>query len=100
MKKYEVRLKEGERKELKGIIKKGHEPAYKIMHANVLLKADAQGPGWVDRQIAESFGVCLNSSNNSSRMTNLLSSLLRSRPFTLNSGHYLFAISRIRFSLF
>lgn len=60
MKKYAVRLSEGERKRLCGIIKKGHEPAYKIMHANVLLKADAEGLGWVDRQIAESFGVCLN----------------------------------------
>ncbi len=30
------------------------------MHANVLLKADAEGPGWRDKQIAESFSVCLN----------------------------------------
>jgi transposase len=60
MKKYEVRLSEGERKRLNEIIKKGKEPAYKIMHANVLLKADANGLGWRDKQIADSFSVCLN----------------------------------------
>lgn len=60
MKKYEVRLSEGDRTRLTDITRKGHEPAYKIRHANVLLKADAKGPGWTDKRIVESFNVCPN----------------------------------------
>lgn len=63
-KKYEVRLSEGERARLTEITKKGHEPAYKIRHANVLLKADANGPGWIDKRIVESFNVCPNTVQN------------------------------------
>lgn len=59
-KKYEVRLSEGERTRLTEISRKGHEPAYKIRHANVLLKADANGPGWTDKRIVESFNVSPN----------------------------------------
>lgn len=59
-KKYEVRLSDGERARLTEIIKKGHEPAYKIRHANVLLKADANGPGWTDKRIVESFNISPN----------------------------------------
>jgi len=29
--------------------------AYKIKHANVLLKVDADGPNWSDAQAAEAF---------------------------------------------
>ena len=35
---------------------KGNAPAYKIKRANILLKADADGPDWPDRAIAEAFG--------------------------------------------
>ena len=55
-KKYVVRLSEGEREELEGLTRKGKGAAYRIKHANILLKADADGPGWPDQQIAQAFG--------------------------------------------
>lgn len=55
-KKYVVRLTEGERQELGVMVRKGRAAAYKIRHANILLKADADGPGWTDERIAEAFG--------------------------------------------
>lgn len=55
-KKYIVRLTEKERRELRAMVKKGRVAAYKIRHANILLKADADGPGWTDVRIAEAFG--------------------------------------------
>ena len=54
-KKYIVRLTESERGDLERPIAKGKAAAYKIRHAHILLKADAEGPAWVDRQIAEAF---------------------------------------------
>ena len=56
MKKYIVRLTEGERQRLRALARKGKAAAYRIKHANILLKADADGPGWVDKRIAEAFG--------------------------------------------
>ncbi len=58
--KYVVRLTEEERQELKEITTKGKAAAYKIRHANILLKADADGPAWSDKRIVESFSVCEN----------------------------------------
>ena len=55
-KKYVVRLTDGEREELGAMVKKGRAAAYKIRHANILLKADADGPAWTDTRIAEAFG--------------------------------------------
>ena len=55
-KRYIVRLTPGEREELACLVSKGKAAAYKIMRAHILLKADADGPGWFDRQIAEAFG--------------------------------------------
>ncbi len=55
-KKYIVRLTEQERQRLEALITKGKAAAYKIKHANILLKADADGPEWVDTRIAEAFG--------------------------------------------
>jgi len=56
MKKYIVRLSDEERRRLQALVSKGKAAAYKIKHANILLKADADGPGWVDTRIAEAFG--------------------------------------------
>jgi transposase len=58
--KYIVRLTEEERGELKELTTKGKAAAYKIKHANILLKADADGPAWSDKKIVESFSVCEN----------------------------------------
>jgi transposase len=56
MAKYIVRLTETERAELQELVSKGKAAAYKIKHAHILLKADADGPGWGDERIAEAFG--------------------------------------------
>ena len=55
-KKYVVRLTDEERGGLEAMVKKGRGAAYKIRHANILLKADADGPAWTDERIAEAFG--------------------------------------------
>lgn len=56
-KKYIVRLTSEERKDLEEFVSKGKRAAYKIKHANILLKADADGPAWSDEAIAEAFSV-------------------------------------------
>jgi len=43
-KKYIVRLTKAERIQLKQVIAKGKAAAYKIKHAHILLKVDADGP--------------------------------------------------------
>lgn len=55
-KKYIVRLTDEERKSLIAIVSKGKAPAYKIKHANILLKADANESNWKDKDIIEAFG--------------------------------------------
>ena len=59
-KKYVVRLSEQEREKLESVVKKGTVKAYRVKHANILLKADANGPGWTDKRIAEAFGCHFN----------------------------------------
>jgi transposase len=59
-KKYIVRLTDEEREQLIELTTKGKAAAYKIRHANILLKADADGPAWKDEQIADSFSVHVN----------------------------------------
>lgn len=54
--KYIPRLTEEERAELTDLVSRGKAAAYKIKHANVLLKVDADGPNWSDKQAAEAFG--------------------------------------------
>ena len=56
-KKYIVRLTEEERKDLEDLVSTGKTAAYKIKHAHILLKADANGPNWEDKRIAEAFSV-------------------------------------------
>jgi transposase len=56
-KKYIVRLTSEERDHLEELVSKGKRAAYKIKHANILLKADASGPAWTDEAIAEAFSV-------------------------------------------
>jgi len=57
MKKYIVRLDAEERERLQRLVRAGKCAAYKIRHANMLLMADADGPGWADERIAEGLGV-------------------------------------------
>ncbi len=53
VKKYIVRLSEEERSLLREIVKKLKGTSQKVRRANILLKADADGPNWSDAKIAE-----------------------------------------------
>lgn len=55
-KKYVVRLTDEERSKLREVIKKLKGSSQKVRRAHILLKADADGPGWTDQQIADAFG--------------------------------------------
>ena len=52
-KKYIVRLTDEERQVLREIVKKLKGTSQKVRRAQVLLKADADGPNWTDKKIAE-----------------------------------------------
>lgn len=54
-KKYIVRLSDEERQELHSVIKKLSGTSQKVRRAQILLKADAEGPGWTDARIADAF---------------------------------------------
>jgi transposase len=54
-KKYIVRLSADERDQLRAVIKKLSGSSQKVRRAQILLKADAEGSNWTDRQIAEAF---------------------------------------------
>jgi hypothetical protein len=55
-KKYVVRLTDEEREYLVAVVKKLSGTSQKVRRAQILLKADADGPGWTDGEIAEAFG--------------------------------------------
>jgi len=52
-KKYIVRLSDEERKVLREVVKKLSGRSEKVRRAQVLLMADADGPNWTDKKIAE-----------------------------------------------
>jgi hypothetical protein len=54
-KKYIVRLSKEERNTLREIVKKLKGSSQKVRRAQILLKADADGPAWSDSRIAEAF---------------------------------------------
>ena len=51
-----MRLTDEERKVLQQVVGKLAGSSQKVRRAQVLLKADADGPGWTDARIAEAFG--------------------------------------------
>ena len=53
---YIVRLTDGESERLSEIVRKFKGTSQKVRRAQILLKADANGPGWTDQQIADAFG--------------------------------------------
>jgi hypothetical protein len=55
-KKYVVRLSNEEREQLRQIIRKFKGSSQKVRRAQILLKADADGPAWADQVIADAFG--------------------------------------------
>jgi hypothetical protein len=55
-KKYIVRLTDAERATLTEVVKKFKGSSQKVRRAQILLKADADGPAWSDARIAEAVG--------------------------------------------
>jgi len=55
-KKYLVRLTAEERDELAAVIQRLKGTSQKVRRAQILLKADADGPNWTDHRVAEAFG--------------------------------------------
>jgi hypothetical protein len=54
-KKYIVRLTEEERETCRLTVKRLKGTSQKVRRAQILLKADADGPAWTDKQIADAF---------------------------------------------
>ncbi len=54
-KKYIVRLSDEERDTLREVVKKLKGTGQKVRRAQMLLKADANGPGWTDDKISDAF---------------------------------------------
>jgi hypothetical protein len=54
-KKYIVRLTDEERGVLRNVVKKLSGSSQKVRRAQILLKADVEGPSWTDQRIAEAF---------------------------------------------
>lgn len=54
-KKYIVRLSAEERRTLREVVKELKGSSQKVRRAQMLLKADADGPAWTDERIAEAF---------------------------------------------
>ena len=55
-KKYIVRLSDAERATLTEVVKKLKGSSQKVRRAQILLKADVDGPAWTDAKIAEAVG--------------------------------------------
>jgi hypothetical protein len=55
-KKFVIRLSDEERGVCQEIIKKLKGSSQKFRRAQIMLKADADGPGWSDARIADAFG--------------------------------------------
>src|SRR5437867_2925070 len=89
-KKYVVRLTDQERNELAEVVKKLKGTSQKVRRAQILLKADADGPGWTDRQIAEAFNCRAKTVENVRQhlvergLDLTLNGIKRSMPPTLN----------------
>src|ERR1700704_6961810 len=59
VKKYVVRLSDDEREQLATLIRKGSNPAHRLLKARILLKADVSeaGEGWSDNQIIDALAT-------------------------------------------
>lgn len=59
-KRYIVRLTNAERESLSALVSKGKANARKIVHAQILLNVDADGPKWTDETASRAFRVHVN----------------------------------------
>ena len=64
VKKYIIRLSETERSLLWDIVKKLKGTSQKVRRANILLKADVDGPSWSDAKIAEALSCRIQTTEN------------------------------------
>ena len=53
---YVIRLSQEERTQLEGVIKNQKGSSFKVRRAQIMLKADADGPAWSDAQIVDAYG--------------------------------------------
>ena len=63
-KKYIVRLSGEERGVCQGVVKRLKGTSEKVNRAQIMLKADADGPGWPDSKIAEAHGCSIRTVEN------------------------------------
>ena len=63
-KKYIVRLTPEEREVCRETIRKLNGSSERVRRAQILLKADADGPGWTDQQVADAFSCRTNTVEN------------------------------------
>lgn len=63
-KKFIVRLSDEERAVCQEVIKKLKGSSQKVRRAQILLKADVEGPGWTDAKIAEAYNCRLQTIEN------------------------------------
>jgi hypothetical protein len=63
-KKYIVRLSDEERSVCQDIVKRLKGTSEKVKRAQILLRADADGPGWSDAKIAEAHGCSIRTVEN------------------------------------
>ena len=63
-KKYIVRLTPDEREVCRETIRKLNGSSERVRRAQILLQADADGPGWTDQQIADAFSCRTNTVEN------------------------------------
>ncbi len=64
IKKYIVRLSDEERGVCREIVKRLKGTSEKVKRAQILLKADADGPGWPDLKIAEAYDCAVRTVEN------------------------------------
>lgn len=87
-KRYIVRLSKSEKSELHEVIKRLKGSSQKVRRAQILLKADVEGPNWTDQSIAEAFDCRAQTVENVRRrlaengFTATLNGLKRSQPPT------------------
>jgi transposase len=63
-KKYIVRLSMEERELLEDVVRRLKGGSQKLKRAQILLKADANGPNWIDAKIADAFNVSVQAVEN------------------------------------
>jgi transposase len=105
VKKYIVRLTQEQRQDLHRMVSTGEEAARKLLHARILLKADAgeQGPGWTDEQISEALEVSTSTlvrvrrefAEHGLQAALTRRSLSRSRPRRLDGEHEAYVVALV-----